>query len=312
MIVCVPATPLDSYKRLQAKFWADPKSSATRALLTECVIHSIKFLSGAPRVKLGTPERKRRKGSQDAEPTLVEEVPIVGKSYFAFSRSNKLSRAINNDLFHPDVKEWKAFLAWLDAGDFTPNNEFSSERLTSLIYGVAISFCACVDLLKSGDQQTPGTFFAYLISHLFASRVGVNPDTSLPLINAEADSRLPTDFIFTVTRKRRFHLGLKTSTRERAIQVFAHQAMLDNIHGKGVYMGTPVILAETKASKPKREVVEICLPKQWMIYQRYLAHLTRVYYLDVPKAYAALNEADVEVAVKPFGDFFFEADLLKP
>jgi hypothetical protein len=168
-------------------------------------------------------------------------------------------------------------------------------------------------LLKERDQQRPGTFFAYLISHLVAARFGVNPQRELPLINVETESKLPTDFTFDVTGprgRRRFHLPLKTSTRERAIQIFAHQAMLDNAHGRRIFAAIPVILGETKTDRSKREVIEICLPRQWQLYQRHLALLARVYYLDVPEPYRRLISGEPPLVVKEFGEFFFEADDL--
>ena len=60
----------------------------------------------------------------------------------------------------------------------------------------------------------------------------------------------------------------------------------------------------------KTEVIEICLPAQWRIYQMHIAQLKRIYYLDVPATYEKLNEVFPPIAVKSFGHFFFEADTL--
>ena len=73
---------------------------------------------------------------------------------------------------------------------------------------------------------------------------------------------------------------------------------------------TLVILGETKTDRLKREVIEICLPDQWRIYQLHIAQLKRVYYLDVPVTYEKLNEVFPPLSVKPFGQFFLEADTL--
>src|SRR6058998_3677446 len=125
------------------------------------------------------------------------------------------------------------------------------------------------------------------------------------------DATLPTDFIFDLGPNRpKFHVPVKTSTRERVIQVWAHQRVLDGVYGTGRFLGTPVILAETKTYRTKREVIEICLPDQWRIYQMHIAQLKRIYYLDVPVAYAHLNSVFPPINVRPFGQFFAEADAL--
>lgn len=130
-------------------------------------------------------------------------------------------------------------------------------------------------------------------------------------MNLDKEMSLPTDFIFNLgEEKPKFHVPVKTSTRERIIQVWAHQRVLDGVYGTGRFLGTPVILNETKTDKSKQEVIEICLPDQWKIYQMHIAHLKRVYYLDVPQAYGNLNSGVASIAVKPFGDFFAELDLL--
>jgi hypothetical protein len=94
------------------------------------------------------------------------------------------------------------------------------------------------------------------------------------------------------------------------IQVWAHQRVLDGVFGTGRFLGTPVILAETKTDATKKEVIEICLPEQWRIYQMHIAQLKRIYYLDVPATYVKLNDVFPPITVKSFGHFFFEADTL--
>jgi hypothetical protein len=314
----VSQNPLQSYEKLQAIFYKDIRSPETRQALEECFTFASEFLARVERVELGTPARKkpRRQRQGESLETLAQEHPIRGKQYFAFHRGKRISRAVNKSLYSPpSLKKWRKLVTTLDRGDVASAG-MTAKEITKLIYSVAMSFCCAIDLLKRGDQQRPGTFFGYLISHLVASRFGVNPQRELPLVNIEVESHLPTDFTFDVPgsggRRRKFHLPLKTSTRERAIQIFAHQAMLDNAHGRRIFAAIPVILGETKTDQNKREVIEICLPKQWRLYQRHLAHLARVYYLDIPEAYRQLSHGQPPIIVKEFGEFFFEADELAP
>ncbi|MNI98988.1 hypothetical protein D3C73_1579530 [compost metagenome] len=65
-------------------------------------------------------------------------------------------------------------------------------------------------------------------------------------------------------------------------------------------------LSETKTDAKKRDVVEICLPDQWRVYQMFIAQMYRIYYLDIPAKYAVLNKIFPPIIVKPFGEMFYE------
>jgi hypothetical protein len=280
--------PLKSYAALQKTFAADIGGAANRKAIGDVYRSCIAFLHEAKREELRS--------------------LIPDKDYFAFRIGDKLSRAVNAKQFIADERQWKAFDAAVGKNDLS---RFTPDQLTRIVYSVAISFCCYIDLTKSRDQKTPGTFFEYLISHLFAWKLGVNPTTRIQVLNLDMDTTLPTDFIFNLGKDRpKFHLPIKTSTRERVIQVWAHQRVLDGVFGTGRFLGTPVILAETKTDAVKREVIEICLPEQWRIYQMHIAQLKRIYYLDVPATYVKLNDVFPPITVKSFGHFFFEADTL--
>ena len=97
------------------------------------------------------------------------------------------------------------------------------------------------------------------------------------------------------------------STRERVVQAWAHQRILDGSQGENTFRGIMVIFSETKLDSRSHEVVEICVPDQWLIYQTLLSRMERIYYFDVPCRYQALthNYADV-IQIKQFGEFFTE------
>ena len=165
--------------------------------------------------------------------------------------------------------------------------------------------------LKRDDKKSPGTYFEILAGHLFAREFGVNPVRSIEVLGQDLRAKLPTDNIFDLgQRKAKIHAPVKISTRERVIQVWAHQRVLDGVYGQGRYKGVLVILTETKRSEETREVVEICLPDQWTVYQMHIAQLHRIYYLDLPKKYAELGQNFPRISVKPLGEFFFEKEAL--
>jgi hypothetical protein len=234
---------------------------------------------------------------------------IPGKTYFAFENAEgKISRAVRGELYQPDVRAWDRLIGAVRSGKYSGLTE---DVLTQTIYSAAVSFCTVIDLTRRADKKTPGTYFEYLIGHLFASRLGVNPSNRLPIFNLDMNGTLPTDFVFDLGGgKPKYHLPIKTSTRERVIQIWAHQRVLDGVYGTGRFLGTPVVMAETKNDQQTREVVEICSPLQWRLYQMHIAQLKRVYYLDIPAAYSALTTVFPPVHVAPFGRFFLEADKL--
>lgn len=118
------------------------------------------------------------------------------------------------------------------------------------------------------------------------------------------------DFLFDMGGDRRkVHVPVKMSTRERVVQAWAHQRLLEAAYGAEKYRGVMVLFSETKLNSKNLEVVEICVPDQWLAYQTHIAHLDRIYYFDVPARYQALTDAFPEViTIKPFGEFFTERE----
>lgn len=235
---------------------------------------------------------------------------VVGKTYFAFRQDARMSRAVNSGLFIDDEAAMSELLEKLRAN---PGLDWlSADECNRFLYTMAISFCAMCDVTSDNDPKTPGTFFEMFIGHLLSLTFGVKPRNQVEVLTVEDErSTLPTDFIFDLGPKQlKFHVPVKTSTRERAVQVWAHQRMLNGVYGEGRFKGLLVALAETKLDRRKLEVVEICLPDQWAVYQRFVARMDRVYYLDLPAKYAALAKQFPYIAVKTLGEFFKEKDVL--
>jgi hypothetical protein len=233
---------------------------------------------------------------------------VAGKQYFAFARGGSHSRAVNTGLYLEDAAPVEAFLGAVCEKAF---DDLIPLDTTRACYTLAMAFCCAVDLGKDRDQQTPGTFFEYLMSHLFSRRLGVRGTREVEVLNLDMNAKLPTDYIFDLGEgKPKFHLPVKTSTRERAVQVWAHQRVLDGVYGTGRFSGILACLAETKLGARKLEVIEICVPLQWRLYQMFIAKMRRVYYLDLPGPYQALNDVFPHICVRPFGEFFAEVEAL--
>jgi hypothetical protein len=252
-----------------------------------------------------------------AESRRVELRSLVeGKRYFAFKATDtrsRLSRPVNDDLYISNREQLADGLKKLTAN---PGMDWVSvEECNRLLYTIARSFCAFNDLTSDQNKKTPGEYFEMLVGHLLALTFGVMPRNRVQVLTIEDErTTLPTDYIFDLgPRQPKFHVPVKISTRERVVQVWAHQRMLNGVYGEGRFRGVLVALAETKLDLRKLEVVEICLPGQWAVYQRFVARMDRVYYLDVPLKYAALASAFPYIPVKSFGVFFKEKEaLIKP
>ena len=280
---------IEGYEELKKVAKRDLKSPETLAAIKRIYRYSNEFLNKQNTIQLSS--------------------KIENKEYIAKGKGKKMSRPLNTDLYRCGETFVEPFFDCLETNDYTALN---SDQITSACYRIAISFCASIDLLKSGDKKTPGTFFEYFMGFMYANKLGIAPTKQLDVLNIDiSDAKLPTDFIFDLGKhKPKFHVPVKTSTRERVIQVWAHQRVLDGVYGVGRFHGMLNCLAETKLAKVKMEVTEICLPVQWHVYQLFIAQLKRVYYLDMPKKYSELNNIYPKISVKPFGEFFGEIDAI--
>jgi len=234
---------------------------------------------------------------------------VAGKKYYEFRRRGFHSRCINEGIFSDDAN---FVLDCLDSLLTNGISSFPPPDVTKALYSAAISFCASVDLVKKGDQKTPGTFFEYLCAPILQTFLGVAPSRSLEVLNLDLKTRLPTDFIFDLgARKPKFHVPVKTSTRERIIQVFAHQRVLDGVYGSGRFLAMPMVMAETKTDAKTNEVTEICLPDQWRLYHLHIARFWKVVYFDLPAGYEKLSGEFPPIPVLDVGSFFAEDGPLR-
>jgi hypothetical protein len=94
-------------------------------------------------------------------------------------------------------------------------------------------------------------------------------------------------------------------------EAWAHQRVLDSAFGLGRFRGILVVFSETKVGLRSREVVEICVPDQWLAYQTYLASMARIYYFDAPRRYLTLSQKRPDMlSLKSFASFLTEKEAL--
>ncbi len=273
----------NAYEDVKRACRRDWRSEAAGQSIIDLAVISLKFLA------------------EDCE--LVDLKSLVpGKEYVSFARNAVVARPANREYFTSDseaiARDWQLWIGGnLDAG-----------RLEGMLYTVALAPCLASELFNRNDKKSPATYFECMIGHIFAKSLGIDPVRSATLPVAGRSVRMTMDFLLeTAGDLPNIHLPVKMSTRERVVQAWAHQRLLDSAYGSVRYKGVMVAFSETKLDARKREVVEICVPDQWLAYQTLLAKMERIYYFDIPVRYQELTDNfGTLIEIKPFHTFFTE------
>ncbi len=252
---------------------------------------------------------------------LMTQIPIrsrataVGKNYIVFSLNNKYSRPVNIDLYNAGLKaneDGTDIISefWNNVKNHQIANQ-SVHDITAALYTICMNFCCCADLVN-GVKSNSGDYWEKLVGHLYSMHLQVNPTNQMNAVELDGESiSLPTDFIFDLgASKPKFHVPAKASTRERVVEVWAHQRVLDGAFGVGRFLCLLTAIGETNYDSKDMSVALTCVPNQWINYQLFIAQIKRAYYLDVPGKYDELNHRFPKIHVKEFGEFFHESDKL--
>lgn len=237
-----------------------------------------------------------------------EQIPLIslvpGKEYISFSQNGIVARPANARLYITDSSLVTRIWQQLTAGE-NPD----ADEMEQALYTIALAPCLAMELLNRNNKKSPATYFECLIGHIFAKSLNVAPVKGARLPVLESSVRMTMDFIFeTSDNSPNIHLPVKMSTRERVVQAWAHQRLLDSAYGNGYYRGIMVVFSETKLDSRKLEVVEICVPDQWLAYQSLLSRMERIYYFDLPVRYQELTAHFPSVIqIQPFHEYFMEA-----
>ena len=271
------------YLQVKASSASDAKGNKTGEAILDIAITALTFLTSRCKIV-----------------ELISKVP--GKKYFTFGKDSAVARPVNEKLFIPEIEELKRLWdQWLA-------ERVSDEEFARLSYTVALAPCLAMEIFDRQNKKGPATYFECYIGYLFSNALNVNPTKRAHLQVKDRKVGMTMDFLFDLDGgKTKIHLPVKMSTRERVVQAWAHQRLLDSAYGEGTYKGIMVLFSETKLDSRSLEVIEICVPDQWLIYQALLAKMERIYYFDPPERYLTLTKSYPDIiTIKQFGEFFTE------
>jgi len=274
-----------AYKNVKDSCYSDYKSATAGNSILNLSVLSLKFLN------------------EKCKPIkLISHVPE--KEYFSYKKDNVVSRPINKRFFIADSDDISVL--W----DQWNKDIVSPTKFAQLTYTIALAPCLAMEIFDRQNKKGPATYFECYIGHLFAKTLGINPTKKVRLPILDKKVLMTMDFLFEIEKKlKKIHLPVKMSSRERVVQAWAHQKILNTAYGNNAYRGILIIFSETKLDSRSLEVIEICVPEQWLIYQKLLAKMDRIYYFDIPDRYRVLTDqfSDI-ITIKQFGEFFKEKE----
>jgi hypothetical protein len=218
---------------------------------------------------------------------------IDGKEYYVYEAAGKTSRPFLPSHYLSSVKQLadarEKLLASVNAGQ--RRFDIGVDDVNRSIYTLITSFSVCFDLWNPGARKTPGTFFEVLIGTLVSLLLPKYDRSKFIRIPNERES-VSTDIVYI---KRGAEGGLviptKITTRDRIVQPFAHQRILDEVFGGGVYKSVLVCVSELQRAGD--DANEICVPGTVRLFQKHLSQLSGIYYLDPPSRYLQADVTDV-------------------
>lgn len=228
-----------------------------------------------------------------------------GKSYFAFTDGRELSRPVRSDLYldNPDdlVRAWNEMLKAINPDQM--KCQLHDSQINSILYTAVISFAASFDIWKKSSRKTPGTHFEVILGSLVSQLLPDFVRTKFIRIPGQSES-VSTDIVFG-TDKGGIVIPAKITTRERIVQPFAHQRILDSVFPIGSYQSVLLCVSETQRDSKTEYVKDICVPGTIRLFQAHLAKLNAIYYLDPPARYMKKDITDL-LKVSDYGQFFRE------
>lgn len=226
----------------------------------------------------------------------------LGKNYFLYSQATGISRPINSSIYINDVHSFSSL--WEVFNNNLRRKQFSltPEQINAVIYTSVMSFSCCYDIWKNSSRKTPGTYFEVILGSFLSEYLTGFTRKKFISLPAGLD-KVSTDISFD-NGFRGLVFAAKITTRERIVQPYAHQRILDSVFGFGRYKSILMCVSETQRDDIRIRVNEICVPGTIRLFQAHLSSLSGIYYLDPPIRYLQ-NDIRSLVSVGDYGQFFY-------
>ncbi len=243
--------------------------------------------------------------------SFVRQGNIDSKVYNVYhakvGNSKRFSRPVLEQLFITDSKIFTDLWDRMITKINSRKRLIEDNAIGSLIYTVSQAFSCAFDIYKPGSRKTPGTFFEIIITVLLslATRLPVGKQIEIP----GEKYKVPTDIVLYAIDKEKPSLVIPTkiTTRERIVQPWAHQRIVNDVYGDGKFATILVCISELQRDG-EQGVNEICVPNQVGLFQAHMSKLSGLYYADPPISY--VNASFHDLPVKSLDDLF-QTDLPK-
>ena len=215
------------------------------------------------------------------------------KIYSSFSNGTTISRPILTSLFVRDNAEfqrlWGRFVSSIYGERHV--SSMAANNIDRVLYTAIMAFAACYDIWKPKSRKTPGTHFEVLLGSVLSQFLPNLIRTKFITLPGQ-DEKVSTDIVFG-SETGGLVIPAKITTRERIVQPYAHQRILDSVFPDGRYKSVLMCVSETQRNDDDNHVNDICVPGTVRLFQAHLASLAGIYYLDPPARYLQPDVAAV-------------------
>lgn len=230
----------------------------------------------------------------------------------SFDGNSRLGRPVNNDLFIRDTNEleqlWSEVSDELSGGDGT----LPADKVDQIVYTIIQSVGAAIDISSRGrDRKTLGSFFEHIVGIFLSEMTGNDRGTSITLECDGVSTTIPIDLHLKSTNSGDATLAVpvKTSTRERMVQIWADHMLLERLSDQEEEHRT-ILISVGELQRRGQSLQETCSPAKVGVYQRHLAQIDGLYYLDPPLRYLnagfAEDDEDCHLPVRRFSSLLTE------
>lgn len=241
-----------------------------------------------------------------------KEIGITeGRAYsILVSPNGHKSRPVLRRLFETSSAEFTR--RWLELTKALDGKQhriaLPADEINSVLYTAVMSVAVSFDLWRPKSRKTPGTFFEILLGSVIGTLLPAYHRTKHISLDFDADEEgsgesVSTDIVFSSPDGiKSLVIPAKITTRERIVQPFAHQRILDSKFGEGRFVSLLMCVSETQRDEKTNTAKMICVPGTIQLFQQHLARLGGIFYLDPPARYL---KADLQklIPIESIGEF---------